>query len=141
VGLAESLALVAAGLGWELDTIEETIKPAVAKRDMPELNIEKGRATGIKQLALGLKDGKELVRLDLEISAGAEDPHDAVSIFGVPDMKMIISNGTSGDLATAASLVNAIPQVVDAKAGLAAMGSEIFPRYAPAANVVLQRQV
>lgn len=135
VGLLESLALVAAGMGWELDSIEETIKPAIARKDMTGPGIKEGQVTGIKQIASGLKDGEELIRLDLEISAGAEDPHDAVTIYGTPDMKVKIMNGTSGDLATAAALVNAIPQVVNAQPGLAAMGSQIFPRYAPAANV------
>lgn len=134
-GLTESLALVAVGMGWELDTIEETIGPAVAKEDMKAIGIEKGQVTGIKQVASGLKDGRELIRLDLEISAGAKDPHDSVAIYGTPDMKVNVSNGTAGDLATAAALVNTIPQVVNAQPGLAAMGGQIFPRYAPSVNV------
>ena len=135
VGLLESLALVAAGMGWELDTIEETIEPAMAKRDMIDIGIKEGQVTGIKQVASGFKAGRELIKLDLEISAGAENPHDSVTIHGVPDMKVEVVNGTSGDLATASALVNAIPQVVNAQPGLAAMGSQVFPRYAPAANV------
>ena len=119
----------------ELDTIEETIKPATARKDMANLGIRAGQVTGIKQIASGLKDGKKLIKLDLEISAGAEDPHDAVTIYGTPDMKVRVMNGTSGDLATASALVNAIPQVVNAQPGLAAMGSQIFPKYAPSVNV------
>ncbi len=135
VGLLESLALVAANIGWELDTIDETIRPATARKDMPDLGIKAGQVTGIKQIASGVKDGKELIRLDLEISAGAEDPHDAITIYGTPDMKVKVVNGTSGDLATASALVNVIPQVVNAQPGLAAMGNQIFPRYAPSVNV------
>jgi 4-hydroxy-tetrahydrodipicolinate reductase len=135
VGLSESLALVAAGMGWELDAIEETIGPAVAQKAMPDMGIEKGNVTGIKQVASGFKDDKELIRLDLEISAGAEDPHDSVIIHGTPEMRVNIPGGTAGDFATAAALVNAIPQVVNAKPGLAAMGTHIFPRYAPSVNV------
>jgi len=135
VGLLESLALVAAGLGWELDTIEETIEPAVAQKDMPSLGIEKGYVTGIRQTGTGTKDGKEIIRLFLQISAGAENPHDSVDIYGVPDLKVTISNGTAGGLATNAALVNTIPQVVAAKPGLAMMGSQIFPRYTPKVNV------
>ncbi len=138
VGLAESLALLSASMGWELDVIEESIGPAVAKSDLPNMDIKKGQATGIKQIALGLKDGKELIRLDLEISASAENPRDSVIIHGTPVMKMVIHGGTSGDLATGAALVNAIPQVVNAKPGLAAMGGNIFPKFAPTVNVRLQ---
>jgi len=135
VGLLESVALVAAGMGWELDVIEETIEPAVAQKDMPSLGIEKGCVTGIRQIGTGTKDGKELIRLYLQISAGAENPHDSVDIYGTPDMKVVISNGTAGGLATNAALVNTIPQVIDAKPGLAMMGNQIFPRYAPTVNV------
>jgi len=135
VGLWESLALVAAGLGWELDSMEETIKPIVAQKDMAVLDIKKGFVTGIGQVGVASKDGKELIRLYLQISAGAENPHDSVNIYGVPDLKVNISNGTAGGIATASALVNYIPQVVNAKPGLAMMGSEIFPRYAPMMNV------
>lgn len=135
VGLLESLALVAVGLGWELDSMEETIEPAIAQKDMTGLGIKKGLVTGIKQVGVGSRGGKEMIRLFLQISAGAEDPHDSITIYGVPDLIVSISNGTAGGIATAAALVNAIPQVVNAQPGLALMGSQIFPRYAPAANV------
>lgn len=135
VGLAESLALLASSIGWELDTLEESIGPAIAKNDMPDIEIKKGQVTGIKQVALGLKGNKELLRLDLEISAGAENPRDYIIIHGTPTMELEISGGTSGDLATAAALVNVIPQVVDAHPGLVAMGRDIFPRYNPSVKV------
>lgn len=137
VGLAESLALAAACMGWELDTIEETIEPVIAQEASAIMGIEKGYVTGMKQIASGMKDGKEMIRLYLQISAGAENPHDSVTIYGVPDLKLVISNGTAGGLATAAALVNLIPQVVNAQPGLAAMGSQIFPRYSPPVNVRL----
>ncbi len=138
VGLAESLALVAACMGWELDTIEETIEPVIAQEAVAIMGIEKGCVTGMKQIASGMRNGKEMIRLHLQISAGAEDPHDSVTIYGVPDLKMVITNGTAGGLATAAALVNLIPQVVNAQPGLAAMGNRIFPRHFPPVNVRLE---
>ncbi len=135
VGLLESLALVAVGLGWELDSIEETIEPVVAEKDMTNLGIKKGLVTGISQVGIGSKNGEELVKLYLQISAGAENPHDSVNIYGVPDLKVKISNGTAGGIATTAALVNTIPQVVNAQPGIAVMGSQIFPRYAPSVSV------
>lgn len=137
VGLAESLALVADCMGWELDVIEETIEPVIAQEDITIMGIEKGYVTGMKQIALGVRNGKEMIRLHLQISAGAENPHDSVTIYGVPDLRMVISNGTAGGLATNAALVNLIPQVVSAQPGLATMGSQIFPRYFPPVNVKL----
>lgn len=135
VGLAESLALVASGMGWGLDFIEETIEPVIAQEDMRAIGIEKGYVTGMRQVATGLKNEVEMIRLYLQISAGAGNPHDSVNIYGVPDLRVNISNGTAGGLATAAALVNSIPQVVNAQPGLAAMGNQIFPRYAPPVNV------
>jgi hypothetical protein len=137
VGLAESLALVAACMGWELDVIEETIEPVIAHEGITIMGIEKGYVTGMKQVALGVRNGKEMIRLYLQISAGAENPHDSVTIYGVPDLKLVISNGTAGGLATAAALVNLIPQVVNAQPGLATMGNQIFPRYSPPVNIRL----
>ncbi|MBD3183954.1 dihydrodipicolinate reductase [Candidatus Poribacteria bacterium] len=131
VGLLESLALVAVGMGWDLDELDEVIMPVVAEKDMDNLDIKKGHVTGIRQIGIGKKDGNELIKLILQISAGAEEPHDAVKIFGIPDMDVVINNGTAGGLATASSLVNAIPQVVEAEPGLALMGKEVFPRFAP----------
>ena len=58
-----------------------------------------------------------------------------INIYGTPDLKVNISNGTAGGLATAAALVNAIPQVMNAQPGLTTMGNQIFPRYAPPVNV------
>jgi 4-hydroxy-tetrahydrodipicolinate reductase len=137
VGLLESLALVAAELGWELDSIEETIKPAIAEEDMSELGIKEGDVTGIKQWGTGIKDGEEIINLFLQISAGAKNPHDSVTIHGIPELKVNISDGTSGGLATAAALVNAVPQVVNAQPGLAMMGNQVFPRYSPSMSVKL----
>ncbi len=137
VGLAESLALVAACMGWELDIIEETIKPVIAQEAVTVMGIEKGYVTGMEQIASGMKDGREMISLHLQISAGAEDPHDSVTIYGVPNLKMVITNGTAGGLATAAALVNLIPQVVNAQPGLATMGNQAFPRHSPPVNVRL----
>jgi hypothetical protein len=52
---------------------------------------------------------------------GAPEPHDRVTIEGLPRIDVSVNEGTDGDLATAAILVNAIPSVLRAEAGLRIM--------------------
>ena len=56
VGLAESVYMIAAGLGWKLDRVDETLEPAIAPRDLDTeyLRIPAGAAAGIKQTRAGL---------------------------------------------------------------------------------------
>jgi hypothetical protein len=67
---------------------------------------------GIHQVVSGLRNGREALRLELEMSAGADRPRDEVLIEGRPPVHMVIEGGVQGDLATAAVVANAIPAVV-----------------------------
>jgi 2,4-diaminopentanoate dehydrogenase len=124
VGLVESVHMIAAGLGWKLDKVDETIEPAVAPRDLDTeyLRVSAGAAAGIKQSARGYrKDGELAVGLDLQMYVGAENPRDHVFIDGEPPIDMTIAGGVAGDLATAAIVVNAIPRLLGAPAGVVTM--------------------
>jgi len=77
--------------------------------------------SGVKQTGRGIKDGKDIIVLEFQAYLGAEDSFDAVSIIGTPNIETVIKGGTHGDLATIAMIVNAIPRVVDGKAGLLTM--------------------
>ena len=123
VGLPESAHMIAAGLGWKLDRVEETIEPAIAPRDLDTayLRIPAGNAAGIKQAARGYRNGELAVSLDLQMYVGAESPRDHVLIDGVPAIDMTIAGGIAGDLATAAITINAIPKLFAARAGLVTM--------------------
>ena len=83
-GLAESCALVGLGLGFSFDEIRSTIGPVTD----PAAGIEAGRVAGLRQSAVGLGGGRELVRLDLEMSVGAPEPHDRVVIEGDPPLDL-----------------------------------------------------
>lgn len=123
VGLAESVAMIAAGLGWKLDDITGTIVPVVAKSEVRSnfMTVKPGQVAGVRQIGYGWKDGKKLITLDFQAYIGAEESYDAVSITGVPNMEVIIKGGTPGDLATAAMVVNSIPRVIKAPSGLTTM--------------------
>lgn len=123
VGLAESVAMIAAGLGWELDDITETIEPIIAKTEVKSnfITVKPGQVAGVKQVGHGWKEGNELIILDFRASIGAKESYDAVYITGVPNMEVIIRNGTPGDIATAAIVVNCIPSVINHPPGLITM--------------------
>ena len=114
-GFGESCALVGLGLGLVLDNIETTIDPVVADRP----GIAPGRVAGLRQSAVGLRGGREIVRLDLEMSIAPPDPHDAVVIQGDPPLDVVIRNGgTHGDRGTVGTVLSAIPGVIAAPPGL-----------------------
>lgn len=120
VGLVQSVQMIATGLGWKLDRVEETIDPVVAPRDMDTefLRVPAGAAAGIRQHARGWRDGQIAISLDLQMYVGAESPRDQIVVDGTPPIDMTISGGIPGDAATAALVVNAIPRVRGARAGV-----------------------
>lgn len=123
VGLAESIAMIAGGLGWELDQIAESIEPIIAKAQVKTdfVTVEPGQAAGVRQVGRGIKAGKDLIILEFEASVGAPESYDAVYITGTPNMEVIIKGGTHGDIATIAMVVNSIHRVIDAPPGLITM--------------------
>jgi hypothetical protein len=123
VGLPESIAMIASGLGWELDEITESIEPVVAiirvKTDF--VTVEPEQAAGVRQVGRGIRSRDELITLEFEAYVGAPESHDAVYITGTPNLEVVIKGGTHGDVATAAITVNCVHRVMDAPAGLLTM--------------------
>lgn len=120
IGLIESLVAVADSLKWELDEIKETIDPKIADKTIitSYLKVEPGEVTGIFHIARGLKNGKELIKLELQMMVGAEEQWDQIMIEGDPSIHLKIEGGIFGDTATIARMVNAIPIVLKAEPGL-----------------------
>ncbi len=123
VGLAESAAMIAAGLGWDLDEIIEEIFPVVAEEPVRSqyIAVEPGQAAGVRQMAHGFERGKEHITLDFQAYLGAADPRDEVEIAGNPPVHVVIKGGTHGDVGTAAVIVNSARRVLEAPAGLLTM--------------------
>ncbi|HEX2714124.1 MAG TPA: hypothetical protein VHM88_18170, partial [Candidatus Acidoferrales bacterium] len=119
-GLPESVAMVSDGLGLGVEQITETIEPVVAReRVVTEfLEVEPGNAAGVHQIARGLAGGQEKVYMELQMYVGAKEPSDTVELAGQPNLRVTIPGGTHGDIATAAVVVNCIPPILDAPAGL-----------------------
>lgn len=120
VGLIESAALAALGLGVDCDDFEEEIVPVVAEEDIPggAFVVKAGKVAGISQTAVGLEDGRERIRLELTIALGAGPQGDRIVIDAEPRVELEIKGGIAGDRATANLLVNAAPRVAAAEPGL-----------------------
>jgi 4-hydroxy-tetrahydrodipicolinate reductase len=120
VGLVESTALAALGLGLDCDDFEEELTPVFAEEDIRggAFPVKKGRVAGIHQVAVGLAEGQERVRLELTLAVGAEDPGDLIELEADPPIRLSIVGGVAGERATANLVVNAAPRVSAAEPGL-----------------------
>jgi hypothetical protein len=117
-GLPESCALLGVGLRLPFDEVVSTIEPVITTVESPRAGITPGRVAGLRQSAVGLRAGREIARLDLEMSVAAPDPHDRIRIDGDPPMDVVIVGGTHGDRGTVGTIINAIPAVVAGAPGL-----------------------
>lgn len=133
VGLRESVSVMADTLGWRLDDIAETIEPVIAqeRKKTEYFVVERGYVAGVRQTARGLMSGREVIRLELEMSLDAKDPRDVIVIDGKPPLKVAIAGGVQGDQATAAILANCVPAVANARSliGLITMRDLPFVPY------------
>jgi 2,4-diaminopentanoate dehydrogenase len=131
-GLRESLALVAHGLGWQLDRIVETGNAVVADHDIrtPHVSVKKGETCGTHQHIEGRSKAKTLITLDIKMYLDATDPQDTIRIEGNPPLDLVIRGGVAGDQATTAALVNTVPRLLRAPPGLLLMTDLAVPRFA-----------
>lgn len=118
VGLKQSAALAALGLGLGYDEIIEDVQPVFSEKawDGP-VAIQSGRTAGYQQRVQVLHNGKEVVRLDLTYAVGTTN-RDAILIDADPKIDLVIRDGVSGDAATTWSVLNAAPGVMRAGFGL-----------------------
>jgi hypothetical protein len=123
IGLRESLFMIAETMGWQLDEVKESIEPIMATRrwETGAFIAEKGRVAGMHQTVVAMAGNREVIRLDLQMALGAEEPRDSIVIDGKPPIKVTIDGGIQGDQAAAAIIVNLIPVVVKARPGLLTM--------------------
>lgn len=115
--------MIASGLGWQLERVDETLEPVIAPRDLDteHLRIPAGAVAGVRQSARGYREGQPVVNLDLQVYVGAESPRDHILVDGLPPIDMTIAGGVAGDVATAAMVVNVIPKLLAARPGLVSM--------------------
>ncbi len=124
VGLEQSIAMIADALAWKLDKIiVEKVEPVIAEKPVgsKDIKVSIGKVAGLRQKAKGIMQKKEVIVLDFQAYIGAEEEYDAITISGVPSIRQKIQPCVHGDLGTIAMIVNAIPKVINAPAGLVTM--------------------
>ncbi len=131
VGLAESISMIAAALGWQLDRIADTVKPKIADATVSSefFAVDPGYVSGIIQDGVGYRHGTPVITMHMEAYLGAPEPYDEVKVSGVPNLTLRIPGGVPGDVATASIVVNSIPKVLAATPGLKTMRDLPVPSY------------
>lgn len=124
MGIAESVALIAAGLGRKVakGSVKVTLDPVIARKPMASLlgRIEPGRVCGMHNTARWHGDGLT-IELDLTMAVGTPDPGDRVEIDGPVPLRVQIEGGTPGDTATVAAMINGARVLPTATPGLHTM--------------------
>ena len=130
VGTTTSALAIADAMGWHLDDVTETISPLLADKPTPSGlgTIKPGNVRGVRQIVSATRNGKEVLRLELQMAVDVDDPRDEVQLTGDPDLNIRVAGGFPGDGATAAVVCNSIPGVLAARPGLHTMSSLAAPR-------------
>lgn len=136
VGLVESVAMIAAALGWKLDEIEELPVEAIlcdeqvqtwtdpSKKELLTL-VMPGQVAGLKSVAEGRLRGIAKITLEFVSHANVKEPYDSVQIEGSPRISQKIEGGVHGDSETVAMMINSISRTIDARPGLRTMKDDL----------------
>jgi len=124
VGLVESVAMLSASTGLAVDEIKELPPEAIisdvnVKTTFTE--VEKGQVAGLRSVAVGTRNGKNVITLEFVSHANVKRPYDEVEIDGEPPIRARIRGGVHGDLGTIGMVFNVIPKVLNASPGLVTM--------------------
>jgi 4-hydroxy-tetrahydrodipicolinate reductase len=133
VGFHESVGMMAEGLGWEIDKFEQDMEPIVTDVDRvaPYGEAKAGTCAGVAMVGNAYMNGECVIEMDhpqqIEPEQVGINTGDYVIIKGTPNINMVNSPEVEGGLGTIAMLVNMIPQVINADAGLHTMLSLPIP--------------
>jgi 2,4-diaminopentanoate dehydrogenase len=108
VGLAESVWMISDRLDLGGARFAEEIEPVTD---------EAGVVAGMRQTAALHAEG-EVVRLEMTMAVGVSEEVDAIELDSDPPIRMVLEGGVPGDAGTAGVVVNAVPRVALAPAGL-----------------------
>jgi 4-hydroxy-tetrahydrodipicolinate reductase len=128
-GFRESAALICHCMGWENPQISETCEPVIADQNIRTefFAVPAGFTCGLHQVVKAHVDGELRLTMDLKMYLDAPDPHDAIKVTGSPNLSLLLDGGVSGDVATVAAIVNAVPRLIQAGPGLHLMTDLAVP--------------
>ncbi len=129
VGLAESMRMIAARMGWHLTKTEDRIDPLIAHDPVdrpPHARIAPGHVKGVHQVGEGwINDPthgpRKVIELIFHAEVGQAKPQDRIVIRGEPSVETVIPGGVHGDSATCSMAINTIRNVLAARPGLRTM--------------------
>jgi len=134
VGFPESIGLIAAALGLNIDRIEE-VKEAIVShthRETPHVKVAPGMVAGCKHIAYAYSGDKLVITLEHPQQVRPEteqiETGDYIFITGTPNINMAIKPEIPGGIGTIAMTVNMIPAVINALPGLRHMAELPIPR-------------
>jgi len=134
VGFAESVAMIANGLGIDTDDFKQQMVPIVTDidRKSPYGFAAAGNLAGVNMTAQAYKDGEVVIDMyhpqQIEPEMVGVHTGDYVELTGTPPVSMAIKPEIDGGLGTIAMGVNCIPQVINADPGLITMLDIPVPR-------------
>jgi 4-hydroxy-tetrahydrodipicolinate reductase len=102
-------------IGIDEYEVDEDIAPLLAEEDADvPVRVRRGEVAGLHHEArVFAPDGREVVRLELTMAIGAEDPRDEVVLDADPPLRLLLPGGIAGDAASANVVVNAAPALVE----------------------------
>jgi 4-hydroxy-tetrahydrodipicolinate reductase len=126
-GFGESIRMIAAALGWEIERVEERREPIVSRvrRETPIIEIEPGQVAGCLHTAVAYREGEPVIELihpqQVQPELEGVETGDSIEIRGTPNVRLAGSPEIPGGVATAALAVNMIPRLLNAAPGLHSM--------------------
>lgn len=124
IGLPESAYMVAAGLDWKIDKVEETRDPILAKKPIKVpgyMTVKKGNVAGFNHRCFAYSKGKKIITLE---ELGRVDPKEEyrniIKIEGDPKLLEWV-NVPPGHITTTSHAVNLVPALLKTAPGLRTM--------------------
>ncbi|MGQ9617796.1 MAG: hypothetical protein ACUVUG_02420 [Candidatus Aminicenantia bacterium] len=139
VGLSESTAMIAVGLGFDIRDnelkIEESIpEPIIAYKDFKTqfVEVKKGNPSGVYQSSYCSYKKEKIITLEFRAAVDIEESYDSVEVYekGKKESSVYIKaiGGFFGDSATIAMVLNCAPFLLSASPGLKTM-LDVPPRF------------
>ncbi|KPK37845.1 MAG: hypothetical protein AMJ69_10165 [Gammaproteobacteria bacterium SG8_47] len=122
-GFAQSIHMIARAVGWDIERIEETREPIVARvrRETPFTTVEPGQVAGCHQKAVAYRNGKPVITLihPQQVHPEVEGvmTGDRIHVRGAPEIVLTTTPEIAGGEGTIALAVNMIPRVLNAPPG------------------------
>lgn len=122
VGLPESVGMIFDTLNRQVVGYESGVQPVVAEKpvETEHVAVKAGQVRGLKQVTQAYAEEGEFVSLTFVAALEEDDEGDTIKITGRPNLEVHLQ-GTNGDIATVAIVVNAIRRVKEAAPGLLTM--------------------